>query len=59
MKLVWGRGEIPCHDRCWTLDIDSDGYHRCFQFLILDLHKSEVGPTIFFFFFKNNFFIKK
>ena len=43
------------------LDIDSDGYHRCLQFLILDLHKSEVGLSniyiyiyiyIFFFFFK-------
>ena len=38
------------------LDIDSDGYHRCLQFLILDLHESEVGPSniyiyIFFFFF--------
>ena len=43
------------------LDIDSDGYHRCLQFLILDLHKSEVGPSniyiyIFFFFY---FFQKK
>ena len=27
------------------LDIDSDGYHMCLLFLILDLHKSEVGPS--------------
>ena len=49
------------------MDIESDGYHRCLQFLILDLHKSEVGPSniyIFFFFncffcfFKNQIFIK-
>ena len=47
------------------LDIDSDGYHRCLQFLILDLHKSEVGPSNIyiyfffqFFFFQNHFFIK-
>ena len=38
------------------LDIDSDGYHRCLQFLILDLHKSEVDPSniniyIYIFFF--------
>ena len=46
MKLVWGtEGEIPCHDRCQTLDIDSDGYYRFLQFLMLDLHKSEVGPS--------------
>ena len=45
------------------LDIDSDGYHMCLLFLILDLHKSEVGPSniyiyiyIFFFFF---FFFSK
>ena len=29
---------------------DSDEYHRFLQFLILDLHKSEVGPSIFSFF---------
>ena len=47
------------------LDIDSDGYHRCLLFLILDLHKSEVGSSniyiyiyIYFFFFKNIFFMK-
>ena len=47
------------------LDIDSDGYHRCLQFLILDLHKSEVGASniyisffLSFFFFKNHFFNK-
>ena len=39
------------------LDIDSDGYHRCLQFLILDLHKSEVGPSnIFFLFFQKSIF---
>ena len=27
------------------LDIDSDGYHMCLLFLILDLHKSEVDPS--------------
>ena len=42
------------------LDIDSDGYHRCLQFLILDLHKSEVGPSnIYIFFFSNLFFFSK
>ena len=57
------------------MDIDSDGYHRCLPFLILDLHKSEVGPSNiyiifffffffffffpFFFFFKNLIFIQK
>ena len=40
-----------------TLDIDSDGYHRCLQFLILDLQKSEVGPSnIYIFFFVQFFF---
>ena len=34
------------------LDIDSDGYHMCLLFLILDLHKSEV--VFFLFCFKNN-----
>ena len=34
----------------------SDGYHRVLSFLILDLHKSEVGPSnllfvVNFFFF--------
>ena len=50
------------------LDIDSDGYHMCLLFLILDLHKSEVGPSniyiyiyryiyiFFFFFFPLQFF---
>ena len=47
---------------------DSDEYHRFLQFLILDLHKSEVGPSLllfffpfffFFFFFKNEICIKK
>ena len=50
-----------------TLDIDSDGCHRFLQFLILDLHKSEVGPSniyilfffLSFFFFKNQIFIQK
>ena len=61
VKLVLGTGVIPCHDRCWTLVFffvwkensrgDSDEYHRFLQFLILDLHKSEVGPSNFFFFF--------
>ena len=27
---------------------DRDGYHRFLQFLILDLHKSEVGASKFF-----------
>ena len=53
------------------LDIDSDGYHMCLLFLILDLHKSEVGPSniyiyiyidiyiyIFFFFSPSNFFFQ-
>ena len=44
------------------LDIDSDGYHRCLLFLILDSHKSEVGPSniyiyIYIFFFP--FFFQK
>ena len=42
---------------------DSDEYHRCLQFLILDLHKSEVGPSIYFiflfFFFLNEICFKK
>ena len=57
------------------LDIDSDGYHMCLLFLILDLHKSEVGPSniyiyiyiyiyiffsqIFFFHFFPFFFFQK
>ena len=48
------------------LDLDSDGYHMCLLFLILDLHKSEVGPSnIYFFhfffpfFFPNVFFSPK
>ena len=41
---------------------DRDVYHRFLQFLILDLHKSEVGPSNFFFsklnfLFKNLFFL--
>ena len=72
VKLVLGTGEvIPCHDRCWTLVYfffvwkensrgDSDEYHRFLQFLIVELHKSEVGPSFFlFFFFKNKIFIQK
>ena len=39
---------------------DSDEYHRFLQFLILDLHKFEVGPSIiiiiFFYFI---FFFQK
>ena len=36
---------------------DSDEYHRFLQFLILDLHKSEVGPSnICFPFFFFSFF---
>ena len=32
---------------------DSDEYHIFLQFLILDLHKSEVGPSnIYIFFFQ-------
>ena len=47
--------------RCVKLDIDSDGYHMCLLFLILDLHKSEVGPSniyiyIYIFFFLQFFF---
>ena len=40
---------------------DSDEYHRFLQFLILDLHKSEVGPSniFFFFFFSKNLFFSK
>ena len=40
------------------LDIehDSDGYHRCLQFLILDLHKTEVGPSNIYIFLFNFFF---
>ena len=42
------------------LDIDSDGYHRCLQFLILDLHKSEVGPSnIYIYFFSIFYFFQK
>ena len=37
---------------------DSDEYHRFLQFLILDLHKSEVGPSLFFFFPFFFFFFK-
>ena len=47
---------------------DSDTYHRFLQFLILDLHKSEVSPSIliyiyiyffpFFLFFSQIFFFK-
>ena len=36
----------------------SDGYHRFLQFIILDLHKSEVGPSnllLFSFFSKTKF----
>ena len=33
---------------------DSDEYHRFLQFFILDLHKSEVGPLIYIFFFFRN-----
>ena len=45
----------------------SDGYHRCLQFLIVDLNKSEVGPSNIYFFFsiffifffqKSNFYSK-
>ena len=40
----------------------SDGYHRYLHFLILDLHKSEVGPSnllLFSSFFSNLFFFQK
>ena len=33
-----------------TPEVTSDGYHRFLQFLILDLHKSEVGPSNLLFF---------
>ena len=33
-------------------------YHRFLQFLILDLHKSDVGPSIFFSIFLQFFFSK-
>ena len=42
------------------LDIDSDGYHMCLLCLILDLHKSEVGPSnIYIYFFSIFFFFQK
>ena len=44
-----------------TPEVTSDGYRRFLQFLILDLHKSEVGPSnllLFSFFLKNKFLFK-
>ena len=39
---------------------DSDEYHIFLQFLILDLHKSEVGPSnIYIFFSKMKLLLKK
>ena len=32
-----------------TPEVTSNKYHRFLQFLILDLHKSEVGPSNYFF----------
>ena len=44
-----------------TPEVTSDEYHRFLQFLILDLHKSEVGPSnisffSFFFYFSGPFY---
>ena len=39
-------------------EVTSDGYHKFLHFLILDLHKSEVGPSNLPFFLAIFFFSK-
>ena len=54
------KGQVHFYSGRRTPEVTSDEYHRFLEFLILDLHKSQVGPSkwvlqIFFkhFLFKN------